>query len=46
MVVSKRGKLSGEWRKLSNLELYNLYSSPDIVKGDQMVLGDKDTVFI
>jgi hypothetical protein len=32
MFVSKRGKLSGGRRKLSNLDLYNLYSSPDIFR--------------
>jgi hypothetical protein len=26
----KRGEVTGEWRKLHNEELHNLYSSPDI----------------
>jgi hypothetical protein len=28
----KRDKVTGEWRKLHNEELNNLYSSPDIVR--------------
>jgi hypothetical protein len=28
----KRDKVSGEWRKLHNEELCDLYASPDIVK--------------
>jgi hypothetical protein len=28
----KRDKVSGEWRKLHNEELHNLYSYPDIVR--------------
>jgi hypothetical protein len=27
----KRDEVTGEWRKLHNEELYNLYSSPDII---------------
>jgi hypothetical protein len=27
----KRDELTGEWRKLHSEELYNLYSSPDII---------------
>jgi hypothetical protein len=27
----KRVEVTGEWRKLQNKELYNLYSSPDII---------------
>jgi hypothetical protein len=27
----KRDKVTGEWRKLQNGELHNLYSSPDII---------------
>jgi hypothetical protein len=27
----KRDELTGEWRKLHNEELKNLYSSPDII---------------
>jgi hypothetical protein len=28
----KRDKVIGGWRKLHNEELYNLYSSPNIIK--------------
>jgi hypothetical protein len=28
----KRDELTGEWRKLHNEELHNLYSSPDIIR--------------
>jgi hypothetical protein len=28
----KRDEIMGEWRKLHNAELHNLYSSPDIVR--------------
>jgi hypothetical protein len=28
----KRDEVMGEWRKLHNWELHNLYSSPDIVR--------------
>jgi hypothetical protein len=28
--ISKRDKVTGEWRKLHSGELHNLYSSPDI----------------
>jgi hypothetical protein len=28
----KRDEVTGEWRKLHNWELYNLYSSPDIIR--------------
>jgi hypothetical protein len=28
----KRNEVTGEWRKLHNEELHNLYSSPDIVR--------------
>jgi hypothetical protein len=27
-----RDEVTGEWRKLPNRELYNLYSSPDIIR--------------
>jgi hypothetical protein len=29
---TKRDEVMGEWRKLHNEELYNLYSSPNIMK--------------
>jgi hypothetical protein len=30
--VAKRDEVAGEWRKLPNEELHNLYSSPSIIK--------------
>jgi hypothetical protein len=30
--VLKRDEVTGEWRKLHNEELHNLYSSPDIIR--------------
>ena len=32
----KRDEVTGEWRKLHNEELTGLYSSPNIVQGDQI----------
>jgi hypothetical protein len=29
---SERDEVTGEWRKLHNGELHNLYSSPDIIR--------------
>jgi hypothetical protein len=29
---TKRDEVRGEWRKLHNGELHNLYSSPDIIR--------------
>jgi hypothetical protein len=29
---TKRDEITGEWRKLQNAELHNLYSSPDIIR--------------
>jgi hypothetical protein len=32
MFGTKRGEVIGEWRKLHSGELYNLYSSPNIIR--------------
>jgi hypothetical protein len=32
MFGHKRDEVTGEWRKMHNEELHNLYSSPDIVR--------------
>jgi hypothetical protein len=32
MFGPKRDEVTGEWRKLHNRELHNLYSSPDIIR--------------
>jgi hypothetical protein len=32
MFGPKRDEVTGEWRKLYNEELHNLYSSPDIIR--------------
>jgi hypothetical protein len=32
IVGPKRDEMTGEWRKLHNEELHNLYSSPDIIR--------------
>jgi hypothetical protein len=29
---AKRGEVTGDWRKLHNEELHNLYSSPNIIR--------------
>jgi hypothetical protein len=29
---SKRDEVTGDWRKMSNEELHNLYSSPNIIR--------------
>jgi hypothetical protein len=31
-VLRRRGEVTGEWRKLHNEELRDLYSSPSIIK--------------
>jgi hypothetical protein len=31
----KRDEVTGQWRKLHNEELHNLYSSPDIIRQDK-----------
>jgi hypothetical protein len=32
MFSPKRGEVTGDWRKLHNEELHNLYSSPNIIR--------------
>jgi hypothetical protein len=32
IIIIKRDEVTGEWRKLHNEELHNLYSSPDIIR--------------
>jgi hypothetical protein len=36
----KRDEVTGEWRKLHNEELHNLYSSPNIIKQIKSVRRD------
>jgi hypothetical protein len=31
-IFPRVGKVTGDWRKLHNEELYNLYSSPSIIR--------------
>ena len=31
-IIPKRDEVSGEWRKLHNVELSDLYSSPNIIR--------------
>jgi hypothetical protein len=35
----KRDEVTGDWRKLHNEELHNLYSSPSILQTPGLVLG-------
>jgi hypothetical protein len=37
--VPKRDEVTGEWRKLHNEELHNLYSSPSIVRIIRIMMG-------
>jgi hypothetical protein len=32
IIIIMRDEVTGEWRKLHNEELHNLYSSPDIIR--------------
>jgi hypothetical protein len=44
----KRDEVTGEWKKLHNEELHNLYSSPDIVrqvKANVARMGEERKVF-
>jgi hypothetical protein len=36
----KRDEVTGEWRKLHNEELHNLYSSPDIIRKSQVKVNE------
>jgi hypothetical protein len=36
MFGPKREDVAGEWRRLHNEELHNLYASPNIIGGDEM----------
>jgi hypothetical protein len=40
MFGPKRDEVIGEWRRLHNEELYDLYCSPDIISGDQIKKND------
>ena len=36
LFVPKRDEVTGQWRKLHNEELYDLYCSPTVVSGDEI----------
>jgi hypothetical protein len=43
----KRDEVAGDWRKLHNEELHNLYSSPSIIrmiKSRRMKWGEEDCI--
>jgi hypothetical protein len=35
--IPKRWEVTGDWRKLHTVELHNLYSSPNIIRGMRLV---------
>jgi hypothetical protein len=36
LILYKRDEVTGEWRKLHNEELHDLYSSPNIIENNEM----------
>jgi hypothetical protein len=42
----KRDEVTGEWRRLHNKELYAVYSSPDIILGDQVKKAEMGRVVV
>jgi hypothetical protein len=41
----KRDEVTGDWRKLHNEELHNLYSSPNIIRIIKSRMGEKSNAY-